>query len=139
MLSSASVISASGSSTSSRMRTRASRIHTSVVNGPSGTANTNTNRDARSIPLSAVPDWYGFGMNVQITVRIPDDLVEFVDAEVARGTATSRADAVTRALVRERRRRAALVDVEILCSGGAAAGLDGLAQHSAANPVALDE
>jgi Arc/MetJ-type ribon-helix-helix transcriptional regulator len=83
-------------------------------------------------------------MTVQITVRLPDELVAFVDAEVARGAATSRAEAVAKALVRERRRRRALEDVAILqaeAAGGLGADpdLDGLARHTAAHPVALDD
>jgi Arc/MetJ-type ribon-helix-helix transcriptional regulator len=53
-------------------------------------------------------------MSTQITVRLPEDLVAFVDALVADGSVSSRADAVTRALRRERRRELALRDVEIL-------------------------
>ena len=82
-------------------------------------------------------------MTVQITVRLPDELVAFVDDEVARGVATSRADAVTKALVRERRRRRALQDVAILqaeaAGGGTDADLDDLARHAAAHPVPLDD
>lgn len=78
-------------------------------------------------------------MTTQITVRIPEELVAFVDAEVARGKASSRADAVTRALLRERRRQAALADVAILRGSGGEADLDGLADHAAAHPVDLDD
>lgn len=77
-------------------------------------------------------------MNAQITVRIPEELVAFVDAEVARGKASSRADAITRALLRERRRHAALADVAILRGSGADPDLDGSAGHAAAHPVDLD-
>lgn len=90
----------------------------------------------------AIPIWHGFGMNSQITVRIPEELVAFIDAEVARGKASSRADAVTRALLRERRRQAALADVAILRGSGGGLGnpdLDGLADHAAAHPVDLDD
>jgi Arc/MetJ-type ribon-helix-helix transcriptional regulator len=78
-------------------------------------------------------------MTVQITVRLPDDLVAFVDAEVARGDVSSRADAVARALVRERRRRTALADVAILRGSPGDPELDGLAEYTAAHPVALDD
>ena len=83
-------------------------------------------------------------MTVQITVRLPDELVAFVDAEVARGSVTSRAEAVARALTRERRRRRALQDVAIL-QAEAATGPDGgddmdeLARHTATHPVPLDD
>lgn len=77
-------------------------------------------------------------MTVQITVRLPDDLVEFVDTEVADGTAVSRADAVAKALVRERRRRVALADVAIL-RRGADDDLDRLAAWAADQLVDLDD
>jgi Arc/MetJ-type ribon-helix-helix transcriptional regulator len=82
-------------------------------------------------------------MTVQITVRVPDDLVAFADALVAEGDARSRADVVSRALRRERRRHAALADVEILKRRRAAeeAGddLDALADFAARQPVDLDD
>ena len=83
-------------------------------------------------------------MTMQITVRLPDELVAFVDAEVARGSVTSRAEAVAGALTRERRRRRALQDVAILQAEGAtspAAGdeMDELACHTATHPVPLDD
>jgi Arc/MetJ-type ribon-helix-helix transcriptional regulator len=77
-------------------------------------------------------------MTVQITVRLPDDLVAFVDAEVAEGTASSRADAVAKALVRARRRRVALADVEILRRESGDGDLDGPAAHAAHQPIDLD-
>jgi len=78
-------------------------------------------------------------MTLQITVRLADELVEFLDSEVARGAVTSRADAVARALVRERRRRTALADVAILRAGAEDGDLDGLAAHTAAHPVDLGD
>jgi Arc/MetJ-type ribon-helix-helix transcriptional regulator len=78
-------------------------------------------------------------MTIQITVRLPDELVAFVDAEVERGDATSRADAVARALVRERRRRTALADVAILRGSPDDPDLDGLAEYTGAHPVPLDD
>jgi Arc/MetJ-type ribon-helix-helix transcriptional regulator len=54
-------------------------------------------------------------MTVQMTVRIPDELAEFVDQEVANG-AKSRADVIAHALRRELRRRQAQRDAEIYAS-----------------------
>jgi len=51
-------------------------------------------------------------MNVQMTVRIPDDLAEFVDQQVSDG-AKSRAEVITRALKREQRRLRAQRDAQI--------------------------
>jgi Arc/MetJ-type ribon-helix-helix transcriptional regulator len=78
-------------------------------------------------------------MTVQITVRLPDDLVAFVDALVTDGAVRSRADAVARALARERRRQAALVDVAILRRAGGDTDLDALAEHAAAHPLDLGD
>ena len=53
-------------------------------------------------------------MGKQIAVRLPDDLVDFLDERVASGDEASRASIVTRALNREKRRLGRLKDVEIL-------------------------
>ena len=53
-------------------------------------------------------------MSRQITVRLPDDQVDFLDAEVADGRATSRAAAIARALRREQRRHRAEQDLRTL-------------------------
>lgn len=53
-------------------------------------------------------------MSKQIAVRLPEDLVAFVDGLVSDGTASSRAVVVTRALERERRRAVAARDAAIL-------------------------
>jgi Arc/MetJ-type ribon-helix-helix transcriptional regulator len=76
-------------------------------------------------------------MSKQIAVRLPDELVAFVDRVVASGAARSRAAVVTRALERERRRAAAERDVEILARTGEDAELDGLAEHAASLRSAL--
>ncbi len=55
-------------------------------------------------------------MSVQIAIRLPDDLVDFVDDLVRSGAFPSRAAAVKRALERERRRRVAERDAAILAS-----------------------
>ena len=52
-------------------------------------------------------------MTVQITVRLPDELVEFLDDEVKGGKASSRADSVAAALRQVRQTRAAERDAEI--------------------------
>ena len=73
-------------------------------------------------------------MSKQIAVRLPDDLVQFVDALVDHGDATSRADVVTVALDRERRRRIAERDAAILASASDP-DLDGLAAYAAQVPM----
>jgi len=70
-------------------------------------------------------------MSKQIAVRLPDDLVEFVDEIVGSGAERSRAAVVTRALERERRRVVAAHDAEILARTGPDHELAGLAEHAA--------
>ena len=79
-------------------------------------------------------------MSTQITVRLPDDLVSFIDAEVAEGTSKSRADLVTKVLRREQRRRRALQDLEIIrqCDGDPYPKLAGVAEHAAHLPMDID-
>lgn len=73
-------------------------------------------------------------MSVQITVRIPDELVAFTDEEVAAGRSRSRADLVARALRREQRRVLAERDSQIyaalLPEDDELAGIATLAEHA---------
>jgi Arc/MetJ-type ribon-helix-helix transcriptional regulator len=73
-------------------------------------------------------------MSKQIAVRLPDDLVDFVDEIVDSGTERSRAAVVTRALQRERRRELAERDARILARTGPAPELTGLAEYAAGLP-----
>ena len=77
-------------------------------------------------------------MSKQIAVRLPDELVAFVDDEVESGSERSRAAVVTRALERERRRVIAARDAEILARTGDDPELAGLAEHVLARSAALD-
>ncbi len=85
-----------------------------------------------------IPMRYRVGMSKQIAVRLPNDLVAFVDEVVGSGAEPSRAAVVTRALERERRRAVAARDAEILARTGPDPKLDGLAEHALSRPVALD-
>ena len=76
-------------------------------------------------------------MTKQIAVRLPDELVEFVDGIVDSGAGRSRAAVVARALERERRRTVAARDAEILARTGPDPELAGLAEHAAGRPSAL--
>jgi Arc/MetJ-type ribon-helix-helix transcriptional regulator len=69
-------------------------------------------------------------MSKQITVRLPDELVEFMDRLVDDNKASSRASVVARAMERERRRDLAERDAAILAQYGEPADLDGLAEHA---------
>jgi Arc/MetJ-type ribon-helix-helix transcriptional regulator len=77
-------------------------------------------------------------MSVQIAVRLPDSMVEFLDRLVAEGRATSRASVVERALAREFRRQIAARDAAILAEAGTDPGMDSLADYAARVPLDVD-
>ncbi|HYO17237.1 MAG TPA: ribbon-helix-helix domain-containing protein [Dermatophilaceae bacterium] len=70
-------------------------------------------------------------MSTQIAVRLPDQMVAFLDRAVADGRATSRAALVTSALEREMRRLAAEQDAAVLRQQGAEDDLDALVKWTA--------
>lgn len=76
-------------------------------------------------------------MSKQIAVRLPDELVEFVDEVVGSGAARSRAALVTQALEHERRRVVAARDAQILARTGPDPELAGLAEHAVSLPSEL--
>lgn len=76
-------------------------------------------------------------MSKQIAVRLPDELVDFVDSVVAHGEQRSRAAVVTRALERERRRAIAARDAAILAAEGPDPDLASLAAHVTRQPIDL--
>jgi Arc/MetJ-type ribon-helix-helix transcriptional regulator len=73
-------------------------------------------------------------VSAQIAVRLPEELVEFIDRLVADGRASSRAAVVSQALQRERRRELAARDAAILAVNGDD-DLDVLAEHAARTPL----
>jgi Arc/MetJ-type ribon-helix-helix transcriptional regulator len=77
-------------------------------------------------------------MSKQITVRLPDDLVDFMDELVATDKATSRASVVARAMERERRRELAARDLAILTEHGGYDDLDGFTAAAAGTVLELD-
>jgi Arc/MetJ-type ribon-helix-helix transcriptional regulator len=76
-------------------------------------------------------------MSKQIAVRLPDELVDFVDELVDSGAGRSRAAVVAQALERERRRTGAARDAEILARTGPDPELAGLAEHVVGLPSRL--
>lgn len=79
---------------------------------------------------------YHHGMSKQIAVRLPEDLVAFLDGLVAHGHASSRAAAVARAVERERRHEVAARDAAILAhTKHDADDLDDLAEFAAGTPM----
>lgn len=72
-------------------------------------------------------------MSTQIAVRLPDEMVAFLDRSVVAGKASSRAALVAVAVEREMRLQAGQRDVEILAAAGAADDLDDLVTWSTAH------
>lgn len=77
-------------------------------------------------------------MSKQIAVRLPDDLVAFLDRLVRDGQVSSRAAVVSRALERERRRETAARDAAILAQTDEDPDLDSLAEYVAGVPLNMD-
>ena len=77
-------------------------------------------------------------MTTQIAVRLPDEMVAFLDRSVATGKAASRAALVAAAVEREMRRQAAEQDAQVLREHGAADDLDDLVQWSSTHSEVED-
>ena len=77
-------------------------------------------------------------MTVQIAIRLPDDMVAFLDKSVAAGKAPSRAALVARAVEREMRRQVAEQDAVILRERGTSDDLDELVTWSVAHATRED-
>ena len=76
-----------------------------------------------------------FGMSRQIAVRLPDDIVEFIDQRVAQGASRSRASVVAQALRREQRLAIAARDAAILADSGGDPDMDSLAEYATRTPM----
>ena len=92
----------------------------------------------RAVVAGLIPIWYHSGMSKQIAVRLPDDLVAFVDEIVASGRERSRAAVVSRALEREQRRMVAARDTAILAATGPDPELEDLASYAAELTIEAD-
>jgi Arc/MetJ-type ribon-helix-helix transcriptional regulator len=77
-------------------------------------------------------------MTTQIAVRLPDEMVRFLDRSVASGKAPSRAALVAVALEREMRLQAAEQDAQTLKEKGTVEDFDELVTWSVAHAT-LDE
>lgn len=77
-------------------------------------------------------------MSKQIAVRLPDEIVAFVDKVVASGSERSRAAVALRALERERRRAIASRDAELRARRHSDPELAELAAYTARLPSRLD-
>ena len=77
-------------------------------------------------------------VTMQIAIRLPDDMVAFLDKSVAAGSAPSRAALVARAVEREMRRQVAERDAAILRERGTSDDLDELVDWSVAHATIED-
>ncbi|MET7396035.1 YlcI/YnfO family protein [Dactylosporangium sp. NPDC005572] len=79
-------------------------------------------------------------MTTQIAVRLPDELIEYVDALVASGAARSRAAVVLRALERDRQEHIAEKDARIYAAlqGDDPDDFDGMAAWAVRQPMDID-
>jgi Arc/MetJ-type ribon-helix-helix transcriptional regulator len=76
-------------------------------------------------------------MSMQIAVRLPDEMVRFVDSQVSSGAAKSRADFIWHAIKREQRRLVAERDAAIYAALRAEDDeFAGLAGYAARVPLA---
>jgi Arc/MetJ-type ribon-helix-helix transcriptional regulator len=79
-----------------------------------------------------IPSRYRRAVSKQIAIRLPDEVVEFIDAEVRAQHVSSRAAFVQIALDRERRRLIAARDAELLARlPSDPDAFDGLASYAA--------
>jgi Arc/MetJ-type ribon-helix-helix transcriptional regulator len=78
-------------------------------------------------------------MSKQIAVRLPDELVEFIDELVSSGRFESRAAVITRQVRRLQRQLRAERDAEVYRAEGDYPDLVGLAEYISAHPVAMED
>jgi Arc/MetJ-type ribon-helix-helix transcriptional regulator len=69
-------------------------------------------------------------MTIQITIRLPDDAVEFLDEQVRAGRASSRAQAVAREIKRAQRRLRAEQDIPALLASQPDEEMNALAEFA---------
>lgn len=88
---------------------------------------------------TCIPFRYHRLVSKQIAVRLPDDVVDFIDRQVDQRHVKSRATFVLKALEREQRRLIAARDAEILAEGTTATDdFDALAAHASAFALDID-
>ncbi len=78
-------------------------------------------------------------MSTQIAVRLPDELVAYVDQAVAAGRVKSRAELVSRLIARDARRQRAEEDLKRLIDAGALADDEALDMARATSATPLDD
>ncbi len=78
-------------------------------------------------------------MSTQIAVRLPDELVAYVDQAVAAGRVKSRAELVSRLIARDARRQRAEEDLQRLIDAGALEDVDALAMAKATSSTPIED
>lgn len=78
-------------------------------------------------------------MSTQIAVRLPDELVAYVDNAVASGRVKSRAELVSRLIARDARRQRAEDDLQRLIEAGALNDREALAMARATSATPIDD
>ena len=78
------------------------------------------------------------GMTTQIAVRLPEELVAYLDEQVAVGRVSSRAEVVALALRRERRRQLPERDAAIYAEDAADEDLASFTEHAAEQPMDIE-
>lgn len=78
-------------------------------------------------------------MSTQIAVRLPDELVAYVDQAVAAGRVKSRAELVSRLIARDAVRQRAEEDLQRLIDAGALDDPDALAMARATSATPIDD
>lgn len=95
--------------------------------------------DSARTVAPCIPCRYRGAMSKQIAVRLPEDLVDFIDREVDQRHVDTRASFVLKALERERRRLIAARDAAILAKRTTADDdFDALAAHAASAELDID-
>jgi len=78
-------------------------------------------------------------VSTQIAVRLPEELVAYVDQAVASGRVKSRAELVSKLIARDARRQRAEEDLQRLIDAGALEDADALAIARVSSATALDD
>ena len=91
------------------------------------------------LAVECIPKRYHTGMSTQIAVRLPDELVAYVDQAVASGRVKSRAELVSRLIARDARRQRAEEDLQRLIEAGALEDDDALRMARATSGTPLDD
>lgn len=78
------------------------------------------------------------GVSTQIAVRLPDEVVEYLDAQVRSGRAKSRAELITRLIGREQRRDRSVADLDRITAAGHHDDLEASVATARRTPLGID-